>query len=103
MTPLIAQELHALCILRGWERALVRFHLLSSYLITSLPYLAFLYAEQDTGPDGPVLIQYRLHFLDKVFTKNIMISTLEKWLLNALLKHFVLLVFPNKAVLCCNL
>lgn len=26
LTPLTSQEVHALCILRGWEDALVRFH-----------------------------------------------------------------------------
>lgn len=72
-----------------------------SYPKTSLPYLAFVYAEQDIVPDGPVLLQYRLHFSDHVFTKNI--STLEKRILNALLKHLVLLVFPKTAVLCCSL
>lgn len=38
--------------------------------------LAFLYEWQDIFSGGPVLLQYRLHFSDEVFTKNI--SALEK-------------------------
>lgn len=60
MTPLLAQGLHALWILRGWKHALARFHLLSSDL-TSLPY--FVYAKQESGSDGPVLLHLQTTLL----------------------------------------